>query len=274
MIYTVGIRQPDDLDEFRRAARRLLAASVAPSDVVWSDEQTGTLFAEALPGEELVVSVPRSFRELASAVVCHRDDQRWSLLYQLLWRINQGERSLMHQEADPLVHRLHRMALAIKHDQHRMTAFVRFRGVPDPDGEIFVAWYEPRHHILRRTASFFIDRFANMRFSVLTPDIALHWDGVTERFISGLTREDAASEDRVEAWWRRYYAATFNPARINTRLMQSHMPKHFWRNLPEAKVILELIGEAGARTDRMIRAPAGCGATERANAAAPAALPA
>jgi probable DNA metabolism protein len=256
MTYTVGIRQQDDLDEFRQAARRLLAARVAPSDVAWSGKQAETLFAEALPGDELIVSVPRSFRELARAVVCHRNDQRWSLLYQLLWRISQGERMLMQQEADPLVHRLRRMATAIKHDQHRMTAFVRFRAVPDPDGEIFVAWYEPQHHILRRTASFFIDRFANMRFSILTPDIALHWDGVTERFISGLTRHDAASEDKVEAWWSRYYAATFNPARINARLMQSHMPKHFWRNLPEAKAIAELIGEAGARTDRMIRTPA------------------
>ncbi len=256
MIYTVTIRQPDDLDEFRGAARRLLAAGIAPPDIAWSSGQAATLFAEPVPTDEKIVTVPRSFVELASAVICHRDEQRWPLLYQLLWRINSGERSLMEHPADPLMHRLRRMAAAIKHDQHRMTAFVRFREVPDPDGEIFVAWYEPRHHVLRRTAPFFIDRFANIRFSILTPDLTLHWDRTSERFVAGLTRQDAASEDKVEDWWRQYYAAIFNPARINTKLMQSHMPKRYWRNLPEAKAILDLIDEAGARTGAMIKTDA------------------
>ena len=258
MIYAVTIDQPDDLDAFRRTARKLLAAAAQPPDVVWSSGPIASLFAAPLPAEEKLTIVPRSFADLAAAVICHRDDGRWPLLYEALWRIDQGERSLMEQTTDPLVHRLRRMAAAIKHDQHRMTAFVRFREVPVPGGNMFVAWYEPQHYILRRTAGFFIDRFTNMRFSILTPDLTLHWDSGKETFAPGLSRQDAATEDAVEDWWRRYYAAIFNPARINPRLMRSHMPKHFWRDLPEAQAITDLIEQAGVRTDQMIQsAPTG-----------------
>ena len=253
MTYAVAIQRPDDLDEFRDAARRLLASGVAPADVAWSSGQAGSLFQQSPPNGEKITPVPRAFVELSSAVICHRDEQSWPLLYQALWRLDRGERALMQQVSDPLMHRLHRMAAAVRHDQHRMTAFVRFRMLQDAEGDRYVAWYEPRHRILRRTATFFIDRFSNMRFSILTPDLTLHWDRHAERFAPGLRREDASSEDKVEDWWRRYYGAVFNPARPNASLMQRHMPKHFWRDLPEATIIAQLIDEAGARTDRMIQ---------------------
>ena len=160
----------------------------------------------------------------------------------------------MEKAADPLVHRLRRMATAVKHDQHRMTAFVRFRAVPDQEDDHFIAWYEPQHRVLRRTAAFFIDRFAAMRFSILTPDLTLHWDRANATFAPGLRREDALSQDGVEAWWQRYYGAIFNPARLNQRLMKSHLPSRFWRDLPEARLIADLINEAGGRTSRMIQA--------------------
>jgi DNA polymerase len=253
MIYSVAIRQPDDLDEFRGVARRLLAAGVAPAEIDWCSGEAGSLFQQKLPVGEKIAAVPRAFVTLSAAVICHRDERRWPLLYEALWRLDRGERALMEQVSDPLMHRLHRMAEAVRHDQHKMTAFVRFRLVADVDGESYVAWYEPRHRILRRTATFFIDRFTNMRFSILTPDLTLHWDRQAERFAPGLRREDAVSDDRVEEWWRRYYGAIFNPARSNARLMQRHMPKRFWRDLPEASIIAQLIDGAGSRTDRMIQ---------------------
>jgi DNA polymerase len=38
--------------------------------------------------------------------------------------------------------------------------------------------------------------------------------------------------------------------------MQKEMPKQYWRNLPEASLIPELIAGAGARTEAMVAAPA------------------
>jgi DNA polymerase len=74
------------------------------------------------------------------------------------------------------------------------------------------------------------------------------------------------SHDAIDAWWQRYYAATFNPARTNERLLKSHMPRHFWRNLPEAALIAALLRDAGVRTERMIRDSAPGESTARRNA--------
>ncbi len=252
MTCTVAIHQPDDFNEFRTVARKLLAAGIAPGAVVWTSSETPTLFADALPETAKTISVPRSFVDLAEAVICHHDEQRWPLLYQALWRIDQGESSLMQQAADALLHRLRRMQTAVRHDQHRMTAFLRFRKVQDPDGEIYIAWYEPQHYILRRTTSFFIDRFASMRFSILTPDLTLSWDGSAAHHTPGLRKQDAPTDDAIEQWWQRYYAAIFNPARVNPQLTRRHMPKAFWQNLPEAQIISDLVANATARTDRML----------------------
>ena len=253
MIHAVALDQPHDLGEFRGAARKLLAAGTAPPNVAWSTGQSATLFTDPLPAGEKITPVPRSFSDLAAAVICHRTEQRFALLYEALWRIDRGERTFMDQPADPLLHRLRRMEAEVRRDQHRMTAFLRFRTVPGLDGDTYIAWYEPRHYILRRAAGFFIDRFAAMRFAILTPDLTLLWDGKAEQFAAGMQKNDAPSEDKIEDWWRCYYAAIFNPARTNARLMQSHMPKHFWQNLPEAKSIPGLIESAGATADRMIR---------------------
>ena len=122
--------------------------------------------------------------------------------------------------------------------------------------ERFVAWFEPEHHILRRAAPFFIGRFAAMRWSILTPDGSLHWDGGTLDIGPGMRREDAPDEDSLEEAWRRYYAATFNPARANPAMMRAEMPKRYWRNLPEAGLIPELLDGAPARTRAMIAATA------------------
>ncbi len=260
-MYSITLSRHDDLDEFRIAARRLLAAGIAPAEVGWNNVGSDTLFADPVPAEEKILSVPRDFVDLASSVICHRDDQRRPLLYEALWRIDQGERCLMQQSADPLLHRLRRLAAAVKHDQHHMTAFVRFREAHGSEGDFFIAWYEPRHHVLRRAASFFVDRFANMRFSILTPDLTLHWDGHDCQFAPGMKRQDAVSTDAVEEWWRRYYASTFNPARTNTRLMRNHMPRHFWRNLPEMSAVQALVEQAGNKTEQMIgqgKATAAC----------------
>ena len=59
---------------------------------------------------------------------------------------------------------------------------------------------------------------------------------------------DAPSEDAQEELWRTYYASTFNPARLRTRMMQSEMPKQYWKNLPEASLIPELVASAASRT--------------------------
>src|SRR3546814_8587509 len=94
-----------------------------------------------------------------------------------------------------------------------MRAFVRFRELADAEGPRFVAWFEPDHHIVRANAGFFARRFASMRWSILTPELSINWDGDALTEGPGATRRDAPAKDTVEDIWKGYYAAIFNPAR-------------------------------------------------------------
>jgi DNA polymerase len=60
------------------------------------------------------------------------------------------------------------------------------------------------------------------------------------------------AEDAVEVAWLTYYASIFNPARLKVAMMQSEMPKKYWRNLPEAELIAPLIRRAQPAEQNMI----------------------
>src|SRR5690606_4050973 len=52
------------------------------------------------------------------------------------------------------------------------------------------------------------------------------------------------------------YASTFNPARLKTQAMRAEMPKRYWKNLPEAALIPELVAQSAVRTEAMVATPA------------------
>lgn len=249
-------------DGWKCVARKALADGVAPAVVRWLDERArqGVL---AVGGEvEGIVAaagqfrVPRDFLDLAREVSCHRDEDRWALLYRVLWRLTHGEAHLLEVAVDADVCALLLKAKAVRRDVHKMRAFVRFREVATAEGPWFVAWFEPQHHVVEYNAAFFVDRFAAMRWSILTPERCAHWDGREVRFTDGVTREAAPLQDAKEELWRTYYANIFNPARIKVAAMTAQMPRHYWKNLPEAELIPGLLAEAAPRVDTMIEASA------------------
>jgi DNA polymerase len=252
----VRLPTEDDFDGWREAARALALAEVLPEGVSWQVEGgDGDLFGEAAPLPPPVrppFSVPKPFLEMAGMVVCHRDPERFALLYTLLARIRDG-RGAMEDRADPLLRRLEAMAKDVRRDAHKMHAFVRFREVAEPEGGTrMVAWFEPEHHIVRREAGFFVRRFASMRWSILTPELSIHWDGAALTEGPGATRADAPDGDPVEETWKTYYASTFNPARLKVKAMTKEMPKKYWRNMPETALVGELIAGARGRELEMV----------------------
>ncbi|MET0224809.1 MAG: UdgX family uracil-DNA binding protein, partial [Dokdonella sp.] len=151
------------------------------------------------------------------------------------------------------VHDLTGMDKSVRHDVHKMRAFVRFRLVQHEGAPWYVAWFEPQHHIVELNAPFFVDRFAGMRWSILTPVRSAHWNGDALTFEAGALRSDAPSDDALEDLWRTYYANIFNPARLKVQAMEREMPVRYWKNLPEAKLIPGLIQSASSRMDAMVR---------------------
>lgn len=252
---------PADFASWRREARRLALAGIQPEAVAWlTTEDDAGLFAmeHAAPvlGESTALTVSRRFIELAENVVCHRDAGRFVLLHRLLLRL-QDEPRLLDNAADADVARAEAMARSVRRDLHKMTAFVRFRAVSGAgeDGP-FIAWFEPEHFILERAARFFTGRFAGMIWSIMTPQGSLHWDGSTLRFGPAASKADTPDGDAMEAYWLTYYANIFNPARLKPKAMKSEMPVKYWRNLPEAELIVPLIASAARRVEDMVmRAP-------------------
>ena len=196
-------------------------------------------------------NVPAKFVELAKAAILHRNRERFAILYRLLWRLR-GNHDLLVVATDPDVARVSAMAKAVHHDEHKMHAFVRFREIGREQKSHFVAWFEPEHHIVELAAPFFARRFADMPWSILTPDVCAHWDGHAVSITPGVSKAEAPTEDRLEETWRRYYASIFNPARLKVKAMQTEMPKRYWRNLPEASLIKPLIESAERTASAMI----------------------
>jgi len=252
----VTLSSPDDFDGWRDAARRLAAEGVPHEAIVWQvGASAGDLFAgtaeHSLPASPGGIAVPRTFLDLARKAVLHRESARFALLYTLLTRLRL-EPKLMEDAADPLVRRLEKLAKEVGRDIHKMRAFLRFREVAEPDGARFIAWFEPDHHIVRANAAFFVDRFASMRWSILTPELSLHWDGATLSEGPGADKGDAPDGDPVEAVWKTYYASIFNPARMKIGAMLKEMPRRYWKNMPETALVPGLIASAQARESGMI----------------------
>lgn len=255
-----------DFAGFRSQARRLLAADVAPDSVQWSTQvDNQDLFDDA--GQETFdlrvedapkLAVPASFLALCKNVVLHSDPQRFALLYRLLWRLSH-EPALRHDPLDVDMLRARDLGHSVGRDIHKMRAFVRFRQVEDgdPTGPLQVAWFEPEHHIVEANAQWFMRRFAQMRWAILTPECCVQWrPGGALEVGPGMRRDQAPPADAGEQLWLTYYASIFNPARLKLKAMEKEMPRRYWSNLPEAVLIGGLSAAAHERSARMIeRAP-------------------
>jgi probable DNA metabolism protein len=257
---TIVLASETDFAGWKAAARRLRIAGVEPASarfVTAGSVQDGLFDVDGAVGATAVDGpfvVPRAFVETAGDLVLHRAPDRFDLMYRLLWRLR-DEPDLMRVVSDPDVAAAAERVKNVHRAAHKMKAFVRFRETRNADGERWVAWFEPAHRVLEKTAPFFARRFSTMQWSILTPDGTAHWDGDALTFGPPGRQDEAPQEDEVEDFWRTYYASTFNPARLRTRMMQSEMPKRYWKNLPEASLIPGLVASAATRTEVMVSEP-------------------
>ncbi|MCL6651228.1 uracil-DNA glycosylase [Agrobacterium rubi] len=259
-MYRVSLEGRGDFGEWRDAARAFLSANVAPHEIEWRlrGEETGLFgFEEGDRVPQAVVgasvNVPAAFMPFAQTIICHSDPTRFALLYRLLWRLGQ-DRALLEFKSDPDVAEARKMEKSVRRDSHKMTAFVRFKEVPLPQDCVgrrqFIAWFEPDHFIVERKAAFFQRRFTDMDWLILTPKGSARWDGETLE-TSRLSAEQPDLSDETDELWRTYYANIFNPARLKIKAMTAEMPKKYWKNLPEADLIPDLILNAERRVLEM-----------------------
>jgi len=234
----------------------MLGEEVPPQEILWEVEQGLFPTALAEEPEPTKLKVPAAFVELARNVACHNEPTRWAQLYQILWRIVRGgEKHLLSIASDPDVSKALLLERAVRKEIHKMHAFVRFRLIdtdPETGRERYAAWFEPDHHVIEAAAPFFRKRFANMDWSIFSPKSCAHWDGEHLTFSPGIPHDPTGSPDELEAAWRTYYRSIFNPARLKVKMMKQEMPVRYWKNLPEADLIAELISGSGNRVTGML----------------------
>lgn len=266
------IEKIDSFEQWRKISRQLLQNNIPPEQVHWQTENQSELFGNEQKLSEInskrTFKVSKEFIDLASTAACYRCDKRWALLYRVLWRLTHGEPYLLKMASDDDICLLNKMEKEVRRDSHKMKAFVRFRKMTEQnienniatrtnEKEFYLAWHQPSHFTLARTAPFFVRRFAAMNWAILTPDLCAYWDGNSLRFGKGLSRQEAKSEtpkeDEMEDLWKTFYWNIFNPARIKVNMMKSEMPMKFWHTLPEAQLIPDMLNTASGRVEEMIK---------------------
>ncbi|NVN05807.1 UdgX family uracil-DNA binding protein [Asaia spathodeae] len=264
-----------DFETWRGFARAALAEGIAPDQIEWMnpDAAQADLFssepakleqeAPTAPCATPVGHVSKPGLALLRTILRYHDPQRFALAYRLLWRL-QTEPALLAIATDPDMREAARMTQQIRRDMHKMKAFVRFREATQPDSDgrrHFIAWFEPENYILESVAPFFAERFSDMDWMILTPIGSI----LFEKGKLLCDRSPCAApdlKDDVETLWHSYYQSIFNPARIKTKAMRSEMPTRYWKNLPETRLIPQMLADAENRVAAMVarqndgRAPA------------------
>ncbi|GGY99239.1 UdgX family uracil-DNA binding protein [Pseudoduganella plicata] len=251
----------ESFGDFRTAARDLIVRRIPPESVQWSGTQhaggdllsaANTGLVPALPADLLdqppapPPRIPRALMEMLQGAACYRAPDRWGFLYKVLWRWQLGQQEILSM-ADEDGARLQHMVKAVRHEEHDMHAYLRFRERPPEAGDPrFVAWFEPAHDVLPQVAQHFARRMGKISWMIGTPDATVAWDGSTLHATGPLMRSAADVEDSGEALWLTYYRSIFNPARLNAGTMHGHIRSRFWKNLPEAAVVPHMVSQAAA----------------------------
>ncbi len=242
--------------EWRLAARDLIVRRIRPESLQWAGQDGGgDLLSAAPPVVPATVldvppapppHVPRKLMEMLHSAACYRTPDRWSFLYKVLWRWQQGQQEILSM-ADEDGARLQHMVKAVHHEEHDMHAYLRFRERPPEAGDPrFVAWFEPAHDVLPQVARHFAKRMGKTSWMIGTPEATVLWDGQQLHATGPLMRSAADIDDSGEALWLTYYRSIFNPARLNAGIMHGHIRSRFWKNLPEAAVVPHMVSQAAA----------------------------
>ncbi|WP_273825666.1 TIGR03915 family putative DNA repair protein [Pseudomonas asplenii] len=245
----------DDFATWRDQARVLLGHGIDPVDVTWSQGPMADLLAGSTPlptGPGVFCArVPAALLAHLEQAARYRGEQRWNLLYEVLWRVAHGDRTAM-LAGDRLGSELQRRIRQVGREAHHLHAFVRFVPLPEALAERLqldlVAFHEPAHDILASASGHFAERLGRQRWLIATPRDGIRFDGETldyRRHCPEQWRQWARHADDPGAeLWLTYYRHIFNPARVNPDAMRQHMPGRFWRHLPEGPLIPRLVGQA------------------------------
>lgn len=138
---------------------------------------------------------------------------------------------------DEAVLQVERLVKQVGREVHRMHAFVRFEQYED---DTYVAHIAPDFNVLPLIGDHFADRYPALRWMIVDvnrSEALCHQGGRLEI----VTLEEAMGpraegEGNFQQLWRAYFQAVNIPERRNMKLHLRHVPRRYWRYLPEKHV--------------------------------------
>lgn len=130
----------------------------------------------------------------------------------------------------------------IDREVHRMHAFVRFQLTKD---ELYFAVIEPDFNVIPLIGSHFEKRYADQQWAIYDTkrNAGIHYDLETVQYFSFEASHIIDSklpshvlsteEGTYQALWKDYFDAVNISERKNLKLHFRHVPKRYWKNLPE-----------------------------------------
>ena len=119
----------DQFGIWRDQARVLLGHGIDPAEVNWGQGPIQDLLAvpDGLPGGPgpFRARVPAELLAQLQLAARYCGEQRWNLLYEVLWRVAHGDRTAM-LAGDRLGSELQRRIKQVTREAHHLHAFVRF----------------------------------------------------------------------------------------------------------------------------------------------------
>jgi probable DNA metabolism protein len=141
----------------------------------------------------------------------------------------EGGGSSMSDESDPDVKAVLAAARKTRKEIHCFLGLLRFE--PGSD-DCFQARFEPDCDIAEELLPHFKRRFGSTLFRI----IDMRRDkmvGTGGTHVTASNQGNPEAPDRDVDLWKLYYASTENPDRANPKLRLMHMPRRYWRYLPE-----------------------------------------
>lgn len=166
------------------------------------------------------------------------------IIYELIIAVFRHSPALLQNYGDDKVILFHQALRKVSRERHRMKAFVRFH---KSSNGLFVAIFEPDFNVLPLIVSFFRNRYADQTWLIYDQKrkYGLFYDlkTVIEVTLSAQCSNQLQSssdfitldpeDNHYENLWRSYFQSTNIEARKNLKLHIRHVPKRYWRYLPE-----------------------------------------
>lgn len=127
-------------------------------------------------------------------------------------------------------------------ERHRMEAFIRFQLTKDG---LYYAVIEPDFNVLPLLVDHFKNRYADQRWLIYDGKrrYGIYYNGETVDTITMSFSEETKAaniqlvydeeEPMYQSLWKHYFNSVNIKARKNTKLHIQHMPKRYWKYLPE-----------------------------------------